>query len=78
MEISVKIGGPNDQPQADATINVSGCACRMDDFVLALVKFANDWKRAADTAVKQTFTNELNPDGTPKQPCGCGEKKQVK
>jgi hypothetical protein len=41
-------------------VTVSGCSCRAEDFVMALVGFANDWKNGADLAVE--------PE---RKPCGC-------
>lgn len=30
------------------TLTVEGCSCRMDDFVAALVRFANQWVKEAN------------------------------
>ncbi len=57
--ITINIGGEGNQ--TDIPLTVKGCDCRADDFVLALVKFANDWKTKADAV------NVVKSD----KPCGC-------
>jgi hypothetical protein len=70
--MSINIGGPEDQEQATISLTVSGCSCRTEDFVMALVQFANRWKSEADgrEIIKP-------PEGL--QPCGgCKDKKKKK
>jgi hypothetical protein len=58
ITVSISIGGEGEQVEIPVT--VSGCSCRAEDFVMALVGFANDWKNGADSAVEPK-----------RKPCGC-------
>ena len=65
--ISINIGGDGEPTEIPLTIK--GCDCRAEDFVLALVKFANEWKAKADKAT-------VNPvSGNSDKPCGCKDAK---
>lgn len=83
MNITIKIG-KDDEEQVASTITVEGCSCRMEDFTLALVSFANDWRKEADKnerkkeARKAVLDSISNPtDNVTKKPCGgCGDKKK--
>lgn len=59
--ISIDIGGEGET--ASIGLTVSGCECRAEDFVMALIKFSNDWKKEADR-------KPILMDGG-KKPCGC-------
>jgi hypothetical protein len=63
--ITINIGGEGEQVELD--LNVVGCDCRREDFVFALVKFANQWKAIADAAAP-TSTKTVKP-------CGCQDAK---
>lgn len=58
ITVSINIGG--DGEQVEIPVTVLGCSCRAEDFVMALVGFANDWKNGADSAVEPK-----------RKPCGC-------
>jgi hypothetical protein len=63
--ITVNLGGAGDPHTIPMAIE--GCPCRTHDFVLALVKFAKEFKHEADTRDKQKTSQES------KEPCGCGK-----
>ncbi len=63
--ITINIGGEGEQVELD--LKIIGCDCRRDDFIFALVKFANQWKAIADAAAP-TSTKTVKP-------CGCGDAK---
>jgi len=58
--ISIDIGGSGQA--TNLSIAISGCDCRVPDYLMALVKFTNDWKRLADQQTVQTIATK---------PCGC-------
>jgi hypothetical protein len=58
--ISIDIGGSGQE--TNLSIAVVGCDCRVPDYLMALVKFTNDWKRLADQQTTQTISTK---------PCGC-------
>lgn len=58
ITVQINIGGDGDQVEIPVT--VAGCSCRAEDFVMALVGFANDWKAGVDASVV--------PE---RKPCGC-------
>lgn len=60
--ITVALGGEGDPHSIPMAIE--GCPCRTHDFVLALVKFAKEWKHEADKRVAKTEPS----------PCGCKDK----
>lgn len=60
-QIAIDMGGSGEQ--VEVPIKLVGCSCRLEDFVLALVKFSNDWKNQADTKT---------PTPSEVKPCGCG------
>jgi len=64
-DISINIGGEGEQVELD--LKIIGCDCRREDFIFALVKFANQWKSIADAAAP-TSTIETKP-------CGCQDAK---
>lgn len=62
-----------------AHLTVEGCSCRLDDFVAALVRFANQWVKEADAHER---SKELRDSALASarngevKPCkGCPEKK---
>jgi hypothetical protein len=61
-EIAIDMGGSGDQ--VEIPVKLVGCSCRLEDFVLALVKFSNEWKNQANQ----------KPPSAPSEikPCGCG------
>jgi hypothetical protein len=63
--IIINIGGEGEQVELD--LKIIGCDCRRDDFIFALVKFANQWKAIADAAAP-TSTKAVKP-------CGCQDAK---
>lgn len=90
MNISINIGKENEE-QTESIIKIQGCSCRMEDFVMALVAFANDWRKEADKQEKlkkfdnnpQTIisksTTDVNGSTVQIMPCGgCGKKKNGK
>ncbi len=62
--ITVNIGGEGDQVEIPLTIK--GCACRAEDFQMALIAFTKQWKKDADKRVQRTQTQP--------KPCGCKDK----
>ncbi len=62
--MKLDIGGEG--PSVLSSVEISGCECRHDDFVMALVRFARKWRSDADL-------RELMSTPEPKAPCGCGE-----
>jgi hypothetical protein len=64
-DILISIGGEGEQVELD--LKIIGCDCRREDFIFALVKFANQWKTTADAAAP-TSTIETKP-------CGCQDAK---
>jgi hypothetical protein len=60
-KIAIDMGGSGNQ--VEIPVKLVGCSCRLEDFVLALVKFSNDWKNQADTKA---------PTPSEVKPCGCG------
>ena len=62
--ITINIGGEGAEIMSQLTLK--GCECRHDDFVMALVKFANEWKNSADTT---------KPIASSTNPCGCKDAK---
>lgn len=58
--IAVDIGGKGEQ--VDIQIIVHGCECRAEDFIMELVRFANNFKNKADAR---------QPVLTEAKPCGC-------
>ena len=59
MMIQIEIGG--DGVREEMTVTIAGCSCRTEDFVMALVGFANEWKARADMTTRQVKT----------EPCKC-------
>jgi hypothetical protein len=58
MKMKISLGGEGENVEVDLT--VSGCSCLVEDFVPALISFANQWKKEADE------------QKAPKpKPCGC-------
>jgi len=64
-DILINIGGEGEQVELD--LKIIGCDCRREDFIFALVKFANQWKAVADAAAP-TSTMTVRP-------CGCQDAK---
>jgi len=64
-DILISIGGEGEQVELD--LKVVGCDCRRDDFIFALVKFANQWKAIADAAAPTSTITA--------KPCGCQDAK---
>jgi len=64
-DILISIGGEGEQVELD--LKVVGCDCRRDDFIFALVKFANQWKAIADAAAPTSTITA--------KPCGCNDAK---
>lgn len=65
MDIKINIGGEGEEQQS--LVTVVGCSCRLPDFVMALIKFTNEWKHQADSVTAE-FTTEAKP-------CGCNDAK---
>ncbi len=57
MDISIKLGKEGEE-QHKALVTIEACSCRLDDFVMALVGFANEWKREADRNESNTSAAE--------------------
>lgn len=70
-QIQINLGGDGETVRSSLTIE--GCGCRHDDFVMALVAWANGWKREADLRDKTKAATVQGP-GDAKNPCGCGQK----
>jgi len=51
-----------DGEQVEIPVTITGCSCRVEDFLMELTRFTNDWKAGADSAVE--------PE---RKPCGCRE-----
>jgi hypothetical protein len=64
-DILISIGGEGEQ--VELNLKIVGCDCRREDFIFALVKFANQWKAVADAAAP-TSTMTVKP-------CGCQDAK---
>jgi hypothetical protein len=64
-DILISIGGEGEWVELD--LKIIGCDCRREDFIFALVKFANQWKAIADAAAP-TSTMTVKP-------CGCQDAK---
>lgn len=62
--MKISIGGEGEVVEIPLTI--SGCACRVEDFRMALVAFTKEWRKAADTTARVQDTQ--------KKPCGCKDK----
>lgn len=62
MNVQIDLGG--DGQAEEHALTIKGCACRTNDFVFALIQFANDWKREADLRTEPTA--EIRP-------CGCND-----
>jgi len=60
-DLKIAIGGEGET--VEIPLVVSGCSCRAEDFTLALVKFANEWKRETD--------RRSPPKSGSVKPCGC-------
>jgi hypothetical protein len=59
--ISVKLSMGGDGEQVEIPVTITGCSCRVEDFLMELTRFTNDWKNVADLSL---------PSAKPK-PCGC-------
>lgn len=64
-DILINIGGEGEQVELD--LKIVGCDCRREDFIFALVKFANQWKAVADAAAPISIIET--------KPCGCQDAK---
>ena len=60
--ISVKLSMGGDGEQVEIPVTITGCSCLVEDFLMELTRFTNDWKAGADSAVE--------PE---RKPCGCRE-----
>lgn len=60
--MKISLGG--DGEQVEIALTVSGCSCLVEDFVPALIAFANGWKKDAESIALK------NP-----KPCGCQDAK---
>lgn len=54
------VGG--DGPTVSSSVEICGCSCRHDDFVIALVRFAMQWRKESDMRAALAT-----------KPCGCDE-----
>jgi hypothetical protein len=59
--IVLDIGGDGEQVETQLTIK--GCSCRTEDFTMALIRFAKEWRGKG--APRPVLT---------KKPCGCKDK----
>lgn len=60
-ERSIHVSLPGDGERMTVTITVEGCACRMEDFEMAVIKLAKEFKqRKPDIRVRSIS-----------KPCGC-------
>lgn len=57
--LTIDLGGEGEAVEISLTIK--GCSCRAEDFHMALIGFANQWKREADARTARAV----------KAPCGC-------
>lgn len=77
MDITIKLGKEGEEMQT-STLLIEGCSCRHDDFVAALVKFANHWVKDADAHERTKERREeilASARNGEKKPCkGCPEK----
>lgn len=60
--IKINIGGEGES--VSIPVVISGCECRTEDFFNALVKFANDYKKEADSP-------DIRTSKGIRKPCGC-------
>jgi hypothetical protein len=61
--IKIDIGGSGQE--TILSVSIVGCECRVPDYLMALVRFTNDWKRLAD--------QDSTESSVAVKPCGCND-----